>query len=78
MMLVSVHPGLNADAVMANTGWPLAVSVLASEESLLDNQSSTSSDKPLSRGRAPGYLLSVLAIVILTAESLLYHRRKVG
>ena len=26
MMLVSVHPGANADAVKANTGWPLAVS----------------------------------------------------
>jgi glutaconate CoA-transferase subunit B len=27
MMLVSVHPGVNADAVRANTGWPLKVDV---------------------------------------------------
>jgi glutaconate CoA-transferase subunit B len=27
MMLVSVHPGVTADAVMANTGWPLKVDV---------------------------------------------------
>ena len=27
MMLVSVHPGVTADAVKANTGWPLKVDV---------------------------------------------------
>ena len=31
-----------------------------------------------SRGHAPAYWLIVLAILVLAAESLLYHRRKVG
>jgi glutaconate CoA-transferase subunit B len=31
MMLVSVHPGVNADAVRDNTGWPLKVAVELAE-----------------------------------------------
>ncbi len=31
MMLVSVHPGVTADAVKANTGWPLKVAVEPAE-----------------------------------------------
>lgn len=58
--------------------WPVGVSLLATEETMLDNAAATSTEKPLSRGRAPAYLLTVLAIVVLTGESLLYYRRKVG
>jgi hypothetical protein len=51
--------------------WPVGISLLAAEETLLDNRAAASTD-------GPGYLLTILAIVALTAESLLYHRRKVG
>ena len=56
----------------------MSVSLLAAEESQLSSATVESTDKPLSRGRAPAHLLTVLAIVVLAAESLLYHRRKVG
>jgi len=58
--------------------WPVGVSLLADEESLLTDSDTKSTEKPLSRGFAPAYLLTVLAIVVLAAESILYHRRKVG
>jgi len=58
--------------------WPFGVSLMASEESLLNSGSTEPMTKPLSRGRAPAQLLTLLAIVVLAAESLLYHRRKVG
>jgi hypothetical protein len=58
--------------------WPVGISLLAAEETMLDNTDATNTDKPLSRGHAPAYWLTVLAIGVLAAESLLYHRRKVG
>lgn len=58
--------------------WPVGVSLMATEESLLNNDSDERTTKPLSRGRAPAQWLTLLAIVVLAAESLLYHRRKVG
>ena len=44
----------------------------------LNNDGSQSNNEPLSRGQSPAGWLTVLAIVALTAESVLYHRRKVG
>lgn len=53
-------------------------SLLADSETLLNNEASQSSNEPISRGQSPAGWLTVLAIVALTAESVLYHRRKVG
>lgn len=53
-------------------------SLLSAAETLLNNESTESAHEPLSRGRSPAAWLTVLAIIALTAESILYHRRKVG
>jgi Ca-activated chloride channel family protein len=53
-------------------------SLLSSSETLLNNEASQSNNEPISRGQSPAGWLTVLAIVALTAESVLYHRRKVG
>jgi len=51
---------------------------LSASETLLNNESSRSNNQPLSRGQSPAGWLTVLAIIALSAESILYHRRKVG
>lgn len=56
----------------------LAASLLSAAETQLQRQTTEENLEALSRGRSPGYWLTVLAIVALTGESLLYHRRKVG
>ena len=56
----------------------VGASLLSSAETLLNNESSQSNNEPLSRGHSPAGWLTLLAIVALTAESVLYHRRKVG
>jgi hypothetical protein len=53
-------------------------SLLSASETLLNNESSRSNNQPLSRGQSPAGWLTVLAIIALSAESILYHRRKVG
>lgn len=53
-------------------------SLLSSSETLLNNEASQSNNQPLSRGQSPAGWLTVLAIVALAAESVFYHRRKVG
>ncbi len=58
--------------------WPVASSLLTQSESLLDNELVEETVLPLSRGNAPSYWLLVLALMLLVAESILYHRRKVG
>jgi hypothetical protein len=56
----------------------VSASLLTPQESLLNNDEATDEHEPLSRGRSPAAWLTLLAIVVLAAESLLYHRRKVG
>jgi hypothetical protein len=56
----------------------VGASVLSAQETLLNNESIESKHDPLSRGRSPAQWLTLLAIVVLSAESVLYHRRKVG
>ena len=58
--------------------WPIGVSLLARGESLIDNTEIADTAKPISTGWAPAYLLTVLALIVLVIESILYHRRKVG
>jgi len=58
--------------------WLVGCSLLSSTETLLDNEAVKDTSKPISRGRGPAQLLTMLAIVVLAVESLLYFRRKVG
>ncbi len=69
----SVGYFFNADPL-----WVTGVSLFNSAESNLDNASFTETVQPLSQGRPWSYGLAVLALGLITAESLLYHRRKVG
>lgn len=58
--------------------WSTAASLMAPGESLLDNSSTSTTLQPIASGWPPYLLLTLAGIVILLAESLLYHRRKVG
>ncbi len=58
--------------------WPVGISLMTPAESLLDNAAITETAKPVSRGQSPAYWLIVVALLVLAAESILYHRRKVG
>lgn len=58
--------------------WFAAVNLLSPGESLLDNAPVQSSLAPIASGLPPYLILTVIAIVVLILESLLYHRRKVG
>lgn len=58
--------------------WLAAVNLLSPGESLLDNTLTQSSMAPIARGLPPYLLLTIIAIVVLILESILYHRRKVG
>ena len=58
--------------------WLLGTSLLSAGESLLDNSAVEDTSQPLRRGRSLSSLLTILAILLLVGESVLYHRRKVG
>jgi hypothetical protein len=58
--------------------YDVGASLLSERESLINNESAADRHEPISRGRPPAHWLTLLAIVILTGESVLYHRRKVG
>jgi len=56
----------------------VGASLFSPAESLLNNSDVVDHYDPLSRGRSPAAWLTIIAIVALAAESILYHRRKVG
>jgi von Willebrand factor type A domain/Aerotolerance regulator N-terminal len=58
--------------------WTLAASLISPTESQLKNEVALESVKPIASGESPSYWLIVLALIVLIAESILYHRRKVG
>lgn len=58
--------------------WVTGVSLFNEAESNLDNASLKETTQPLSQGRPWSYWLALVALGFVTAESLLYHRRKVG
>ncbi|MCC6493179.1 MAG: BatA and WFA domain-containing protein [Pirellulales bacterium] len=58
--------------------WLLGASLVSAQESLLNSDGVNDSRRPISRGRSPVHWLTVLAIVVLAGESILYHRRKAG
>jgi hypothetical protein len=67
-----------AELSNASGRWLIGSSLLAESETLLDNKAAANTGEALSRGRSPTQWLTLLAIVVLTVESVLYHRRKVG
>jgi hypothetical protein len=56
----------------------IGASLFSPAESLLNNDEVADKHEAISRGRSPTAWLTLLAIVALAAESILYHRRKVG
>ncbi len=58
--------------------WNAAAALLNTDESLLDNAKVPNTALSLAQGIPPAVLFTLLAILVLVAESLLYHRRKVG
>ena len=62
----------------ASGEWLAAVNLLSPAETLLDNSAAASTVGPIASGLPPYLILTILAILVLIAESLLYHRRKVG
>jgi len=58
--------------------WPLAVDLFAQAETLLNNEGLLDSSRPLNRGWPISVILAVLALLLLLAECMLYHRRRVG
>jgi hypothetical protein len=56
----------------------VGASLLSRAESQITNTAAADRLDPISRGRPPAHWLTLVAIAILTGESILYHRRKVG
>ncbi len=58
--------------------WLLSSSLLSAEESMLNDEELAETEQPIAQGSAPAHGLTLFAILLLTVESLLYYRRKVG
>lgn len=57
---------------------PFGASLMDASETLLDGKGPAASAQAVAQGHPPAFWLIILAILILIAESLLYHRRKAG
>jgi hypothetical protein len=55
----------------------IACSLLSEVDSLVGDVQVKENDQPIAKGQAPAYWFGVLASCLLSAECLLYHRRKV-
>lgn len=76
---VTLGDRLGYSELSNNSGkWFLGCSLLSASETLLNNKEAVSTNEAISRGRSPTQWLTLLAIVVLVTESILYHRRKVG
>ena len=58
--------------------WFAACSLLANSETLTGNVDVVETLQPINRGSSPATWLTLMAIAVLAAEAMLYHRRKVG
>ncbi|MEM9444317.1 MAG: BatA and WFA domain-containing protein [Verrucomicrobiota bacterium] len=58
--------------------WEFSSSLLSEEDSLLESRLLAERIDVIPRGRSIAYLLTILAIIFLVAESILYDRRLVG
>lgn len=64
---------------MANSNqWLAGVSLLSQTESNVNNEQVTDNSQPIKRGLSLTSWLTILAILVVLGESVLYHRRKVG
>lgn len=66
------------DVKHADGEWTLAASLVAPPESLAPAAGVVENARPIASGQSPSYWLLALALIVLVAESMLYHRRKVG
>ncbi len=57
--------------------WQIGTGLLNKSQTMINNDIKETS-LAINRGMPPGFLLSVLALIVLVTECLLYHRRKVG
>lgn len=58
--------------------WLASCSLLSATETLLENANVSETAAPINRGSSPMAWLTMLAIVVLAIESILYQRRRVG
>ncbi len=58
--------------------WQVASSLLSVTETDVDNSDVRDSRQPVNRGLSPALWMTLLAILVVVAESILYQRRKVG
>ena len=58
--------------------WTIGCSLISETETMLDNSKVQDTAQPVSRGWSPTGLLTLLAIVVVVLESILYQRRMVG
>ena len=64
--------------VHGENSWNVGCSLLSTRETLLGNEAVVDTSQPISSGSSPAQWLTILALAVVTAESVLYHRRKVG
>jgi len=58
--------------------WSLGANLFAPTETLLPGHDAVDTSQPLNRGRPLSAILTILAVLLLLIECILYHRRKVG
>jgi hypothetical protein len=58
--------------------WTVASSLLSRQESHVANDEVTDTSQPIQKGWPVSHILTVLAVIVLGAESAMYHRRMVG
>ena len=77
--MVELPPTLGFYRLKNSSGeWDVGASLLSPQESQTGAKPAADSRRPIAQGRSPVHWLTLLAIVVLTGESILYHRRKVG
>ncbi|MEL7498168.1 MAG: BatA and WFA domain-containing protein [Planctomycetota bacterium] len=58
--------------------WPTACSLLSPTETAIDNPQLEDTSQPVNRGYSPTNWLTLIALMVILVESILYQRRKVG
>ena len=58
--------------------WQVACSLLSPNETSINNEEIKDTSQPINRGFSPTAWLTLIAVVVLAIESVLYQRRKVG
>ena len=61
----------------ASERWQVGTGLLNNSQTMINNDVKETA-LAINRGMPPGFFLSILALIVLVIESMLYHRRKVG